>query len=216
MISIYYIKKQPRNNRKQKYGTFRNAERTHKHTGWIGLTDDEAASAIHRTFTMHSHPNSFMLIWRRLNTLTNVHTHTVHTRRLNELRFFFSYVEKLPLQPNSSSFSSSRVSKPGKRGEKRDFVRVSRAREQVLIYCNNGNTEARTFNLILKILFTKQRKNRFKGYILMYILVLFNEKKYQVTSLTEKGRSVSSVAKHDFFKETEKNTRLRLVEARIK
>lgn len=51
----------------------------------------------------------------------------------------------------------------------------------------------------------------------MYILVLFNEKKkYQVTSLTEKGRSVSSVAKHDFFKETEKNTRLRLVEARIK
>lgn len=34
----------------------------------------------------------------------------------------------------------------------------------------------------------------------MYILVLFNEKKkYQVTSLTEKGRSVSSVAKHDFF-----------------
>lgn len=30
------------------------------------------------------------------------------------------------------------------------------------------------------------------------------KKKYQVTSLTEKGRSVSSVAKHDFFKETEK------------
>lgn len=93
---------------------------------------------------------------------------------------------------------------------------MSRAREQVLIYCNNGNTEARTFNLILKILFTKQRKNRSRGYILMYILVLFNEKKYQVTSLTEKGRSVSSVAKHDFFKEAEKNTRLRLVEARIK
>lgn len=51
----------------------------------------------------------------------------------------------------------------------------------------------------------------------MYILVLFNEKKYQVTSLTEKGRSVSSVAKHDFFlKKQRKNTRLRPVEARIK
>lgn len=155
------------------------------------------SSYIHNALTpklIHAHLKTLKHTYKR------THTQTVHTRRLNELRFFFSYVEKLPLQPNSSSFSSSRVSKPGKRGEKRDFVRVSRAREQVLIYCNNGNTEARTFNLILKILFTKQRKNRFRGYILMYILVLFNEKKkYQVTSLTEKGRSVSSVAKHDFF-----------------
>lgn len=40
----------------------------------------------------------------------------------------------------------------------------------------------------------------------MYILVLFNEKKYQVTSLTEKGRSVSSVAKHDFFLKKQRKT----------
>lgn len=50
----------------------------------------------------------------------------------------------------------------------------------------------------------------------MYILVLFNEKKYQVTSLTEKGRSGQVLRNTIFFKETEKNTRLRLVEARIK
>lgn len=36
--------------------------------------------------------------------------------------------------------------------------------------------------------------------------VLFKWKQYQVTSLTEKGRSVSSVAKHIFLN-TEKNTR---------
>lgn len=50
----------------------------------------------------------------------------------------------------------------------------------------------------------------------MYILVLFTEKKYQVTSLTEKGRSGQVLRNTIFFKETEKNTRLRLVEARIK
>lgn len=42
------------------------------------------------------------------------------------------------------------------------------------------------------------------------------KEKYQVTSLTEKGRSVSSVEKHIFFLNTEKNTRLRQIEVRIK
>lgn len=38
----------------------------------------------------------------------------------------------------------------------------------------------------------------------MYILVLFTEKKYQVTSLTEKGRSGQVLRNTIFFKETEK------------
>lgn len=46
--------------------------------------------------------------------------------------------------------------------------------------------------------------------------VLFKWKQYQVTSLTEKGRSVSSVAKHIFFIKHRKNTRLRRIEVRIK
>lgn len=96
MISIYYIK----NNQ----GTIENRNTEHlgmpkghrKHTGWIGLTDDEAASAIHRTFTMHSHPNSFMLIWRRLNTLTNVHTHTHCTHATVEwIKIFFFICRKI-------------------------------------------------------------------------------------------------------------------------
>lgn len=129
MISIYYIKKQPRNNRKQKYGTFRNAERTQK-THRMNRTYGRRScichsSYIHNALTpklIHAHLKTLKHTYKR------THTQTVHTRRLNELRFFFSYVEKLPLQPNSSSFSSSRVSNPGKRGEKQDFVRVSCAR----------------------------------------------------------------------------------------
>lgn len=161
------------------------------------------SSYIHNALTpklIHAHLKTLKHTYKR------THTQTVHTRRLNELRFFFSYVEKLPLQPNSSSFSSSRVSKPGKRGEKRDFVRVSRAREQVLIYCNNGNTEARTFNLILKILFTKKRKNRFRGYILTYILVLFNEKKSIKLPRSRRREGVCQVLRNTIFLKKQRKT----------
>lgn len=65
MISIYYINKNPRNNRNtESHGTFRNAERTRTQVE-LGQTDDEAASAIHRTFAhalTTTHKNSFMLI----------------------------------------------------------------------------------------------------------------------------------------------------------
>lgn len=161
------------------------------------------SSYIHNALTpklIHAHLKTLKHTYKR------THTHTVHTRRLNELRFFFSYVEKLPLQPNSSSFSSSRVSNPGKRSEKRDFVRVSRAREQVLIYCNNGNTKARTFNLILKILFTEQRKNRSRGYILMYILVLFNEKKVSSYLAHGEGKECVKCCETRFFLKKQRKT----------
>lgn len=83
---------------------------------------------------------------------------------------------------------------------------MCRARELVLIYCNNGNTEARTFNLILKILFTKQRKNRFRGYILMYILVLFNEKKSIKLPRSRRREGVCQVLRNTIFLKKQRKT----------
>lgn len=51
----------------------------------------------------------------------------------------------------------------------------------------------------------------------MYILVLFNEKKVSSYLAHGEGKEcVKCCETRFFFKETEKNTRLRLVEARIK
>lgn len=51
----------------------------------------------------------------------------------------------------------------------------------------------------------------------MYILVLFNEKKSIKLPRSRRREGVCQVLRNTiFFKETEKNTRLRLVEARIK
>lgn len=129
MISIYYIKKQPRNNRKQKYGTFRNAERTHK-THRLNRTYGRRSCICHSLYIHNALTPK--LIHAHLKTLNHTykrtHTQTVHTRRLNELRFFFICRKIAPPTKLKFLLFFARIKTRKKRRKARFCPCVSRAR----------------------------------------------------------------------------------------
>lgn len=134
MISIYYIKKQPRNNRKQKYGTFRNAERTQK-THRLNRTYGRRScichsSYIHNALTpklIHAHLKTLKHTYKR------THTQTVHTRRLNELRFFFHMQKNCPSNQTQVP-SLLRAYQNQEKEAKSEILSVCRARASKFLF----------------------------------------------------------------------------------